>query len=329
MVRCQSPRQGSDCSALAEDCYDQAGELAREQGALFWELRIALSLARLRVSQGRDGEARKILELVYHRLTEGSGTTDLPAARSMLERLPLQCRSRIDCMGAEGAGKFRPALAGNRNAALACAMATSRRSLNKPIAGQTKIGVGITIRTSAADIGIQSIPCRVTKLVRPTGSVSAPGWRSGSARSGSRSRSTGTRSPLVLSRRTEPCLKARGRRRCASAERAAEVDVGSLEELHWHKIRTVAAALLSPRPFLTCESKSGGESGKIDLRGGSKLAMGTGPTAGGKSASIRRKNSWSGCERRATASVWSRCPSTNCGVPRPSVRSSILASGQI
>ena len=82
-------RQGSDCSALAEDCYDQAGELAREQGALFWELRIALSLARLRVSQGRDGEARKILEPVYHRFTEGFGTTDLQATRSMLERLPL------------------------------------------------------------------------------------------------------------------------------------------------------------------------------------------------------------------------------------------------
>jgi hypothetical protein len=31
----------------------EAAQMAREQGALFWELRIALSVARLRVSQGR------------------------------------------------------------------------------------------------------------------------------------------------------------------------------------------------------------------------------------------------------------------------------------
>ena len=41
--------QAADQSAsAAEDCFDQAGEMAREQGALFWELRIALSVARLR-----------------------------------------------------------------------------------------------------------------------------------------------------------------------------------------------------------------------------------------------------------------------------------------
>jgi tetratricopeptide (TPR) repeat protein len=82
-------QQGSDWSALAEDCYDQAGELAREQGTLFWELRIALSLARLKVSQGHNDEARKILVPVYDRFTEGFATTDLQAARTMLDGLPL------------------------------------------------------------------------------------------------------------------------------------------------------------------------------------------------------------------------------------------------
>src|SRR5258708_3889894 len=52
----------------AEDCFDRAAQMAREQGALFWELRIALSLARLRVSRHK---ARALLASVYDRFTEG------------------------------------------------------------------------------------------------------------------------------------------------------------------------------------------------------------------------------------------------------------------
>ena len=80
--------QGSDWSALAEDCYDQAGEMAREQGALLWELRIALSLARLRIAQSRDDEAKQILAPVYGRFTDGYETSDLRAAQIMLDTLP-------------------------------------------------------------------------------------------------------------------------------------------------------------------------------------------------------------------------------------------------
>jgi predicted ATPase len=82
-------RQDPDPSTLAEDCYDQVAELAREQRALFWELRVALSLARLRVSQSRPNDARQILAPVYDRFTEGFGTADLRAARAMLDALPL------------------------------------------------------------------------------------------------------------------------------------------------------------------------------------------------------------------------------------------------
>jgi predicted ATPase/DNA-binding winged helix-turn-helix (wHTH) protein len=72
----------------AEDCFDQAAQIARAQGALFWELRVALSVARLRVSQGRHHEARAQLASVYDRFTEGFATADLQAARTLLERLP-------------------------------------------------------------------------------------------------------------------------------------------------------------------------------------------------------------------------------------------------
>jgi predicted ATPase/DNA-binding winged helix-turn-helix (wHTH) protein len=82
-------QQAADQFALAaEDCFNQAAQIAHEQGALFWELRVALSVARLRVSQGRRHEARAPLASVYDRFTEGFATADLQAARTMLEALP-------------------------------------------------------------------------------------------------------------------------------------------------------------------------------------------------------------------------------------------------
>jgi predicted ATPase/DNA-binding winged helix-turn-helix (wHTH) protein len=82
-------QQAADRSVLAaEDCFNQAAQVARQQGALFWELRVALSVARLRVSQGRHHEARAPLASVYDRFTEGFATADLQAARTLLEGLP-------------------------------------------------------------------------------------------------------------------------------------------------------------------------------------------------------------------------------------------------
>lgn len=76
-------------ASAAEDCFNQAGEMARAQGALSWELRIALSAARLRVSQGRHKEARALLAPVYDQFTEGFATADLRAVRTMLDGLPV------------------------------------------------------------------------------------------------------------------------------------------------------------------------------------------------------------------------------------------------
>jgi predicted ATPase/DNA-binding winged helix-turn-helix (wHTH) protein len=68
----------------AEDCFRTANDIAREQGALFWELRIAVSLARLRMTQGRHDEVRQLLAPVYDRFTEGFATPVLRAARTLL-----------------------------------------------------------------------------------------------------------------------------------------------------------------------------------------------------------------------------------------------------
>ena len=71
-------------AAEAEDCLRTANEVAREQGALSWELRTALSLARLRKTQGRHSEVRPLLAPIYERFTEGFETPDLRAARALL-----------------------------------------------------------------------------------------------------------------------------------------------------------------------------------------------------------------------------------------------------
>jgi predicted ATPase/DNA-binding winged helix-turn-helix (wHTH) protein len=81
-------QQADDHSiAAAEDCFLCALHVAREQGALFWELRIALSLARLRISQDRQAEARQLLAPVYDQFTEGFGIADMEAAKALLAAL--------------------------------------------------------------------------------------------------------------------------------------------------------------------------------------------------------------------------------------------------
>jgi predicted ATPase len=56
-------RQG-DLEA-ADELYRKALSSAEEQGAKLWELRAAVSLARLRRDQGRRAEARDLLAPVY------------------------------------------------------------------------------------------------------------------------------------------------------------------------------------------------------------------------------------------------------------------------
>ena len=71
--------------AMAEDCFRQALEWARRQGALSWELRAATSLARLLCDQERSVDAKALLEPVYARFTEGFDTADLRKAKALLQ----------------------------------------------------------------------------------------------------------------------------------------------------------------------------------------------------------------------------------------------------
>jgi predicted ATPase/class 3 adenylate cyclase len=70
-----------------EKQFGRALAIARQQQAKSWELRAAMSLARLWRDQGKVSEARELLAPVYGWFTEGFDTRDLKEAKGMLEEL--------------------------------------------------------------------------------------------------------------------------------------------------------------------------------------------------------------------------------------------------
>jgi len=67
--------------------YLKALDLARLQGTRLFELRAAISLARLWADQRKRAEARDLLVPIYEWFTEGFSTPDLKSAKEQLERL--------------------------------------------------------------------------------------------------------------------------------------------------------------------------------------------------------------------------------------------------
>jgi predicted ATPase len=70
----------------AEGYFKHALSIARQQQAKSWELRAAMSLARLWRDQGKVRQARELLAPVYL-FTEGFDTRDLIEAKALLEEL--------------------------------------------------------------------------------------------------------------------------------------------------------------------------------------------------------------------------------------------------
>jgi predicted ATPase len=73
--------------AQAENLFIRSLEIARQQSALAWELRTAISLARFWKRRGRHHEARDVLAPAYARFTEGFESSDLKAAKALLDEL--------------------------------------------------------------------------------------------------------------------------------------------------------------------------------------------------------------------------------------------------
>jgi len=74
-------------AAKAEAYFERALSVARQQKAKSWELRAAMSMARLWRDQGKRDEARELLAPVYGWFTEGFDTLDLKEAKALLEGL--------------------------------------------------------------------------------------------------------------------------------------------------------------------------------------------------------------------------------------------------
>jgi class 3 adenylate cyclase/tetratricopeptide (TPR) repeat protein len=71
----------------AEKYFERALSVARAQQAKSWELRAAMSMARLWRDQGKVQQARELLAPVYGWFTEGFDTLDLQEAKALLDEL--------------------------------------------------------------------------------------------------------------------------------------------------------------------------------------------------------------------------------------------------
>ena len=74
-------------TAEAQSYFARALAVARHQKAKSWELRAAMSMARLWRDQGKRDEARELLAPVYGWFTEGFDTRDLKEAKALLHEL--------------------------------------------------------------------------------------------------------------------------------------------------------------------------------------------------------------------------------------------------
>jgi predicted ATPase len=70
-----------------EAYFERALTIACKQQAKSWELRAAMSMARLWRDQGKRTEARDLLAPVYGWFTEGFDTRDLIEAKALLDEL--------------------------------------------------------------------------------------------------------------------------------------------------------------------------------------------------------------------------------------------------
>jgi predicted ATPase len=88
---------GAGTVSEAETAIEQAIDVARRQNAKSWELRGAMSLARLRRQQGRPQEAAALLAPILGWFTEGFDTADLKEAKTLLAEL--ETSAALDAAG--------------------------------------------------------------------------------------------------------------------------------------------------------------------------------------------------------------------------------------
>ena len=89
LVQTPPPRRPPSIAPLPNSGtnHERALPIARKQQAKSWELRVAMSMARLWRDQGKPQQARQLLARVYGWFTEGFDTLDLKEAKALLDEL--------------------------------------------------------------------------------------------------------------------------------------------------------------------------------------------------------------------------------------------------
>lgn len=80
-------QNGPSAIDAAEESFFRSLHWARRQSVLSWELRAAMSLARLRMKQMRTAEARDLVASILARFNEGFETADLITAKNLVDQL--------------------------------------------------------------------------------------------------------------------------------------------------------------------------------------------------------------------------------------------------
>jgi tetratricopeptide (TPR) repeat protein len=83
----------------AEECFCSSLALAEGQSALSWQLRTAVSFAKLRAQQGRHEEARGLLGPVLAQMASQTASADIGAARELLVSLAETEARAVDQQG--------------------------------------------------------------------------------------------------------------------------------------------------------------------------------------------------------------------------------------
>jgi predicted ATPase len=78
-----SPASAAD----VEQIYLLGIDFARKAGAQMFELRLAIRLSRLWLSQNKRDQARTLLSEIYNKFDEGFTTTDLVTAQKLLQEM--------------------------------------------------------------------------------------------------------------------------------------------------------------------------------------------------------------------------------------------------
>jgi len=86
-LRGEASLAGAGTVSEAEAAIEKSIDVARRQNAKSWELRCAMSLARLRRQQARPQEAIALLAPILGWFTEGFDTADLKEAKALLDKL--------------------------------------------------------------------------------------------------------------------------------------------------------------------------------------------------------------------------------------------------